>query len=128
MPFSRNIDADNARKRARYEFLESDITEAGYKSSNIQLDIGSRGYITSRNIETLLYLCHTFGIRKFQQVIRNCSKLALLGSYAIYLARNAPDTQPLYYLYTLCYTGGAIVPPFVNCKNCLAILLVYSKI
>ena len=91
VPFSRNIDAANARKRARYEFLESDITEAGYKCSNIPLEIGSRGYITSRNRETLLYLCHTFGIRKFQQVIRNCSKLALLGSYAIYLARNAPD-------------------------------------
>ena len=143
VPFSKNIEAANARKRARYEFLTSDITEAGFSCSNIPLEVCSRGQITSRNRETLLFLCHTFGIRKFQQVIRNCSKLALLGSYAIYLARNGSDwsgsglltpwthlLSTLYSLYNcnLCYGGGAIVPPFVNPENCLAILLVSSKI
>ena len=91
VPFSQNIEAANARKRARYEFLKNDIKENGFSCCNMPLEVCSRGQITSRNRETLLYLCHTFGIRKFQQVIKNCSKLALLGSYAIYLARNAPD-------------------------------------
>ena len=89
--FTSNIEAANRRKRERYEFLTSDIKDAGYNCSNLPLEVGSRGHITPRNRETLLYLCHTFGIRKFQQVIRNSSKLALLGSYAIYLARSAPD-------------------------------------
>jgi hypothetical protein len=91
IPFSRNIDAANTRKRNRYEFLTSDIQEAGYNCSNMPLEVGSRGHLTSRNRESLIFLCHTFGIRKYQQVLRNCSKLALLGSYAIYLARGASD-------------------------------------
>ena len=91
IPFTSNIEAANRRKRERYEFLTSDINEAGYKCNNLPLEVGSRGYITARNRETLIYLCHTFGIRKFQQVIKNSSKLALLGSYAIFLARSAPD-------------------------------------
>ena len=46
---------------------------------------------TSVILTSDIYLCHTFGIRKFKQVIRNSKKVALLGSYAIYLARSAPD-------------------------------------
>ena len=91
IPFTRNIDAANNRKRNRYEFLTSDIQEAGYNCSNMPLDVGSRGHLTSRNRETLIFLSHTFGIRKYQQIFKNCSKLALLGSYAIYLARGASD-------------------------------------
>ena len=103
VPFSKNIEAANARKRARYEFLKSDITEAGFSCSNIPLEVCSRGQITSRNRETLLFLCHTFGIRKFQQVIRNCSKFPLLGSYAIYLARNGSD-----------WSGSGLLTPWTN--------------
>ena len=124
VPFSNNIDAANARKRARYEFLKSDITEAGFTCSNMPLEVCSRGQITARNRETLLFLCHTFNIRKFQQVIRNCSKLALFGTYAISLARNGSISTKVTYVMV----GVAIVPAFVNPENCLAILLVYSKI
>jgi hypothetical protein len=98
VPFTRNIEAANARKRSRYEFLTSDIKEAGFNCMNMPLEVGSRGHLTSRNRETLLFLCHTFGIRKHQQILRNCSKLALLGSYAIFLARGAPDWSGSGYL------------------------------
>ena len=98
VPFSRNIDAANTRKRLRYEFLTSDIEAAGYKCSNLPLEIGSRGHVTSRNRATPTYLCHTFGVAKFQQVIRNCSKLALLGSYTIFNARSASDLSGSGYL------------------------------
>ena len=91
VPFTRNIEAANTKKRLRYENLTRDIEDAGYKCSNIPFEIGSQGHMTSRNRETLVYLCHTFKIRKFQQIIRNCSKLALLGSYTIFNARSAPD-------------------------------------
>ena len=69
VPFSQNIEAANARKRAGCEFLKNNIKENGYSCSKIPLEVCSRGQITSRNRETLLYLCHTFGYRKFQQVI-----------------------------------------------------------
>ena len=91
IPFTRNIDAANMRKRNRYEYLTSDIQEAGYTCTNLPLEVGSRGHLTTRNRETLIHLCHTFKVGKYQQVLLNCSKLALLGSYAIYLARSAQD-------------------------------------
>ena len=98
VPFTRNIEAANSRKRLRYEFLDSDITERGFKCSNMPLEIGSRGHISARNRETLIYLCHTFKIGKFQQVLRNCSKLSLLGSYTIFNARSAKDWSGSGYL------------------------------
>ena len=98
IPFSRNIEAANTRKRNRYEFLTSDIQDAGYNCSNMPLEVGSRGHLTSRNRETLIYICHMVGIRKYQQILRNYSKLALLGSYTIFLARGAPDWSGSGYL------------------------------
>ena len=90
-PFTRNIRAANTRKRARYEFLAADIKEAGYTCMNIPFEIGSRGHVTLSNRNTLLQICHVTGVKKIQQVIRNCSKLVLLGSYIIYNARNSQD-------------------------------------
>ena len=98
IPFTRNVGAANKRKRTRYEFLAGDIEEMGYRWMNIPLEICSRGHITSKNRETLLYVCRTFKIAKFQQVIKNCSKLALLGSYTIFNARSANEWSGSGYL------------------------------
>ena len=91
VPFTRNIEAANARKRMRYKYLAQDIEEKGYKCSNIPLEIRSRGHGTARNRETITFLCHTFKVGKFSNVIRNCSKLALLGSYSIFIARSSTE-------------------------------------
>ena len=91
IPFTRNIDAANLRKTQRYEFLTEDIKERGFSCTNLPLEIGSRGYISRRNRETLIYLCSYFGIGKFGQVLKNCSKLSLLGSYSIYNARSVSE-------------------------------------
>ena len=53
-PFTRNIEAENKRKRERYEFLVTDIEEAGYKCSNLPFEIGSRGHVTQSNTNTLV--------------------------------------------------------------------------
>ena len=92
------IAAANSRKRTRYEFLTADIQEAGYNCTNLPLEVGSRGYITSRNKESLTYICHLFRIKKFHHIIKNCSKLALLGSYTISNARSASDWSGSGYL------------------------------
>ena len=78
-------------KRQRYENLASDIEENGYRCSNLPLEIGSRGNITARNRETMIHLCHTLKIGKFSNVIKCSSKLALLGSYSIFIGRNSSD-------------------------------------
>ena len=82
-PFTRNIAGANNRKRARYEFLTSVIKEAGFTCMNLPFEIGSRGHVTLSNKNTLSSICQVTGVKKIQQVIRNCSKLVLLASYYI---------------------------------------------
>ena len=90
-PFTRNITAANTRKRERYEFLSSDIKEAGFTCMNLPFEIGSRGHVTLSNKNTLSSICKVTGVKKIQHVIRNCSKLVLLASYFIYNARSCHD-------------------------------------
>ena len=97
-PFTRNIAAANTRKRARYEFLSSDIQEAGFRCLNLPFEIGSRGHVTLSNRNTLSQICHVAGVKKTQQVIRNCSKLVLLASYSIFNARSSQDWTGQEYL------------------------------
>ena len=63
-PFTRNIEAANSRKRERYEFLTSDIKDAGYQCYNLPFEIGSRGHVTRQNKITLGDLCNVTGVRK----------------------------------------------------------------
>ena len=98
VPFTRNIEAANARKKMRYESLAQDIQEKGYQCSSIPLEIGSRAHVNVSNRETLTYLCHTFKVGKFTNAIRNCNKLALLGSYSIYITRSEKEWSGSGYL------------------------------
>ena len=55
-PFTRNIEAANRRKRERYQFLTTDIKEAGYQCMNMPFEFGSRGHVTRQNRITLAQL------------------------------------------------------------------------
>jgi len=72
-PFTRNIGAANRRKRERYLFLTTNIKDAGYQCISMPFEIGSRGHITRQNKINLAQLCNLTGVRKAQQVIKNCS-------------------------------------------------------
>ena len=91
VPWDSSCEQAFIRKRDRYEFLVQDVRDRGYKCSNQPLEIGARGFISNRNRGVLTYLCHILKIRKIREVQKNCSKLALLGTYAIYCARNSKD-------------------------------------
>ena len=85
------IEKAKERKSERYAALASDIKELGLKCHLHTLEIGTRGYIGPRNRGTITHLCKVAGVRKVKEVLSNCSKQALLGSKAIYNARNSPD-------------------------------------
>ena len=82
------------RKTARYERLAEDLRLEGYESSNLPLEVGCRGVVSSRNLGVLATICSTVGIRTHKQLRANLGRIALLGSYRIWLARRSQDWAP----------------------------------
>ena len=97
---STNMAAAMQRKTDRYEELTTPIKGNGFKCHNIPLEIGTRGLINARNKDVLTKLCHGLKVMKVSSVIKNCSKLALLGSYTLWNARYSND-----------WSGGGFLKP-----------------
>ena len=83
-----NMTAALQRKTERYKELTTNIQGNGFKCFNIALEVGTRGVINARNKSVLT---HGFKVGKVSSVIKNCSKLALLGSYTLWNARFSAD-------------------------------------
>ena len=69
------------------------IEDKGWVVSNLPLELGTRGSVDKRNsanIETISNLCGVRAIKRFKGAL---SKIALLGSYRIFLARNSNSWQ-----------------------------------
>ena len=56
--------------------------------------------MTDDDKSVLTQLCHGFKVGKVSSVIKNCSKLALLGSYTLWNARYSAD-----------WNGGGFLKP-----------------
>ena len=97
---SSNMAAAFQRKTERYQDLATEIQGNGYKCFNIPLEIGTRGVVDSRNRTVLTQLCHSLKVNKVSCVTKNCSKLALLGSYTLWNARYSQD-----------WSGGGYLKP-----------------
>ena len=95
-----NMAAALQRKTERYKDLATEIHGNGFRCSNIPLEIGTRGFVNARNRAALAQLCHGLKVNKVSCVTKNCSKLALLGSYTIWNARHSTD-----------WTGGGLLIP-----------------
>ena len=79
------------RKTARYERLALDLEERGFVVSNMPLEIGCRGVIDKRNSLVLETICNLVNIRAHQRLKGALGRIALLGSYRIYLARRSSE-------------------------------------
>ena len=79
------------RKTARYERLTEDLREAGYDARNLPLEIGCRGVINQRNAANLEFICNQVGIRSTKKLKGALGRVALIGSYRIWLARNSQE-------------------------------------
>ena len=55
------------------------------------LEIGCRGVIDKRNALILETICNLVGIKAQQKLKGTLSRIALLGSYRIFLARRSPE-------------------------------------
>ena len=86
-----NFKAALERKTARYERLTEDLVQAGFDARNLPLEIGCRGVINQRNAATLEYICNQVGIKAIQKLKGALGRIALIGSYRIWLARNSQE-------------------------------------
>ena len=86
------------RKMERYERLALDIKEKGYSVFNWPFEVGVRGFLNARNNVLLETCCNLFNIKAHQKLKSSLSRIALLASHRIFLARKSVD-----------WTGGDLI-------------------
>ena len=84
-----NVPKAHEIKQSRYAGLLSDLNRAGVNTSLVCFEIGSRGLITEDNVARLHSILKFKGVslKKKKKISRDISKLALLGSYAVWNSR-----------------------------------------
>ena len=89
IPFETRIDISHSLKEEKYHDLKEDIKRNGWFCDVDTIEIGSRGLITRRNkstIQHMLTISENSTPRK--EILKTLSKLAVLGSYKIFISRN----------------------------------------
>ena len=79
------------RKTARYERLTEDLRDKGFTALNLPLEVGCRGVINARNHLVLETRCNLVKIRAHKKLLGSLGRIALLGSYRIWLARRSQE-------------------------------------
>ena len=87
MPFEPYILKALEIKQSRYAALLSDMNWVGGNASLVCLEIGFLDLITLDNAACLHFIFKFTGVSLKKQISRDISKLALLGSYAIWNSR-----------------------------------------
>ena len=95
-PFETNIKQANTRKMIRYNDLQHDLQQIGYKTFLLPFEVGVRGHISPENKQTInkiLTLTHTK--INTNKVTQELGKISLLCSYIIFKASSQPEwTEP----------------------------------
>ena len=90
--------AAEERKMARYERLAGDLRDKDLTTFNLPLEIGCRGVINRKNHLVLETVCNLVKIRGRKKLSASLGRIALLGSYRIWLARHSQQ-----------WTGGELI-------------------
>ena len=80
------------------ERLAGDLREKGFYTINLPLEIGCMGVLNARNSVVLETLCNALKIPARQKLRGALGRIALLGSYRIWLARHSPE-----------WSGGSLI-------------------
>lgn len=94
VPFEHNITKAHEYKVNKYTPLVNDIREKGYDVLLLALEVGSRGYISCDNDNTLKsihkIMCVQMPFKRFKSQI---CKLAVISSFVIYHAKSEPTWE-----------------------------------
>ena len=94
VPFDNRIQAAHELKIEKYSPLCTDIFQAGWICHLNAIEIGSRGLITKQNKADIRGLIKPLKKQKPRHILANLSKLAVLGSYKVFLSRKEKWTNP----------------------------------
>ena len=82
------------RKTDRYDRLTLDLEGAGLKAYNMPLEVGARGYINPQNMAVLASIASVCKVKNYRKLCKTVSKISLVASYKIWLARRSNDWAP----------------------------------
>ena len=82
------------QKTDRYDRLNLDLEGAGLKAYNMPLEVGARGYINPQNMAVLASIASVCKVRNYRKLCKTVSKISLVASYKIWLARRSNDWAP----------------------------------
>ena len=90
IPFESNTDKAVKRKEGKYLDLLKPASENGYWSTLTTLEVGSRGLVNEAGFKTLKKLLNPTR-KKFTTLLQQCSRQAIIGSFAIWCSRNSTN-------------------------------------
>ena len=98
--FESYIDSVNTTKFDKYKDLKTDLEKAGWKTELIPFEIGSRGYISKRNISSISKMAKLVHVKKrHKTLMTELFQVSLLCSFTVFQARSQPTWQEPPYLH-----------------------------
>ena len=98
--FEDNINSANITKFEKYEDLKKHLESGGWKTELVQFEVGSRGYISKRNIASITKMAKLAHMKKrHKSLMTDLSKISLLCSFSIFQARSQLTWQEPPYLH-----------------------------
>ena len=98
--FESNIDSANKIKFEKYQDLKKDLESAGWRTELVPFEVGSRGFISKRNITSITKMAKLVQVKKrHKSLLTELSQVSLLCSFTIFQARTQPTWQEPPYLH-----------------------------
>ena len=92
IPFDTNIQDARQRKRNKYASLVNDLCDRGLSVVFYTFEIGSRGFLSPDNVQTLKAMIQLSGSKiSFKQIRNDLEKIVLCTSFSIYCSRSEPS-------------------------------------
>ena len=92
-PWDGNIVRSHEYKEERYSALVTDLSHL-FRVRYYPVEVSVRGQVTKKNgsrLKSFFYDCCVGPKKLAKQLIRDCSRISLLCSYSIFLARKEPS-------------------------------------